>query len=276
MSQHHEAEAAVRTMGGLGVRAVRLLYTDLHGVARGKDIPIGHFERHVRGGGHLLRGRDGHRPPAHAGRRRRGRLRRLRDQARPRHAARRAVAAGGRLVPRRGLDARRLRALAVVPAGAAAPGRRRVRGAGPDADRRPGARVLPRRARPRGGERPAPLRRRALPRLHGRCRLGSARDRAQDAALVRRPRAAGVRREPRVHELPVRDQRQALGGARRGRPRVHAQGSGEGDRGSRGPARDLHGPPICRPGRIRLPRAPVAERRGRQATPSPTRAAPQG
>ena len=43
MSQHHEAEAAVRTMGGLGVRAVRLLYTDLHGVARGKDIPIGHF-----------------------------------------------------------------------------------------------------------------------------------------------------------------------------------------------------------------------------------------
>ena len=43
MSQHHEAEAAVRTMGGLGVRAIRLLYTDLHGVARGKDIPIGHF-----------------------------------------------------------------------------------------------------------------------------------------------------------------------------------------------------------------------------------------
>ena len=32
-----------RTMSGLGVRAVRLLYTDLHGVARGKDIPIGHF-----------------------------------------------------------------------------------------------------------------------------------------------------------------------------------------------------------------------------------------
>jgi glutamine synthetase len=30
-------------MGGLGVRAIRLLYTDLHGVARGKDIPIGHF-----------------------------------------------------------------------------------------------------------------------------------------------------------------------------------------------------------------------------------------
>ena len=43
MSHHPKAEAAVRTMSGLGVRAVRLLYTDLHGVARGKDIPIGHF-----------------------------------------------------------------------------------------------------------------------------------------------------------------------------------------------------------------------------------------
>ena len=27
-----------------GVRAVRLLYTDLHGIARGKDIPIAKFE----------------------------------------------------------------------------------------------------------------------------------------------------------------------------------------------------------------------------------------
>jgi glutamine synthetase len=43
LTHHEEAEAAVRTMSGLGVRAIRLLYTDLHGVARGKDIPIGHF-----------------------------------------------------------------------------------------------------------------------------------------------------------------------------------------------------------------------------------------
>ena len=43
MSHHQEAEAATRTMSGLGVRAVRVLFTDLHGVARGKDIPIGHF-----------------------------------------------------------------------------------------------------------------------------------------------------------------------------------------------------------------------------------------
>ncbi len=44
MTHHDDAGAAVRTMSGLGVRAIRLLYTDLHGVARGKDIPIGHFE----------------------------------------------------------------------------------------------------------------------------------------------------------------------------------------------------------------------------------------
>jgi glutamine synthetase len=43
LSHHPEAEAAARTLSGLGVRAVRLLYTDLHGVARGKDIPVGHF-----------------------------------------------------------------------------------------------------------------------------------------------------------------------------------------------------------------------------------------
>jgi glutamine synthetase len=43
MSSAHDPEAAVASLRGQGVRAVRLLYTDLHGVARGKDIPIGHF-----------------------------------------------------------------------------------------------------------------------------------------------------------------------------------------------------------------------------------------
>ncbi len=38
-----DAEVIARELEGRGVRAVRLLYTDLHGVARGKDIPIGHF-----------------------------------------------------------------------------------------------------------------------------------------------------------------------------------------------------------------------------------------
>jgi glutamine synthetase len=43
MTSAHDPEAAVASLRGQGVRAVRLLYTDLHGVARGKDIPLGHF-----------------------------------------------------------------------------------------------------------------------------------------------------------------------------------------------------------------------------------------
>lgn len=43
MTHRHEVEAACKALADGGVRAVRLLYTDLHGVARGKDIPIGHF-----------------------------------------------------------------------------------------------------------------------------------------------------------------------------------------------------------------------------------------
>jgi glutamine synthetase len=39
----HEAGAAAAALAQQGVRAVRLLYTDLHGVARGKDIPVPHF-----------------------------------------------------------------------------------------------------------------------------------------------------------------------------------------------------------------------------------------
>ncbi len=43
MTIGHDPEAAIASLRGQGVRAIRLLYTDLHGVARGKDIPIGHF-----------------------------------------------------------------------------------------------------------------------------------------------------------------------------------------------------------------------------------------
>lgn len=38
-----EAEAALAALDAPGVRAVRVLYPDLHGVARGKDIPLRHF-----------------------------------------------------------------------------------------------------------------------------------------------------------------------------------------------------------------------------------------
>jgi glutamine synthetase len=40
---HDGAEAISDRLAEDGVRAVRLLYSDLHGIARGKDIPIGHF-----------------------------------------------------------------------------------------------------------------------------------------------------------------------------------------------------------------------------------------
>ena len=43
MTAGHDPEAAIASLRGQGVRAIRLLYTDLHGIARGKDIPIGHF-----------------------------------------------------------------------------------------------------------------------------------------------------------------------------------------------------------------------------------------
>ena len=36
--------ASIAALQQRGVRAVRVLYTDLHGIARGKDIPIGKFE----------------------------------------------------------------------------------------------------------------------------------------------------------------------------------------------------------------------------------------
>jgi glutamine synthetase len=39
----HDVDAVAGRLAEQGVRAVRLLYTDLHGVARGKDIPLRHF-----------------------------------------------------------------------------------------------------------------------------------------------------------------------------------------------------------------------------------------
>jgi glutamine synthetase len=42
-SQEREAEAALEALDAPGLKAVRVLYPDLHGVARGKDIPLRHF-----------------------------------------------------------------------------------------------------------------------------------------------------------------------------------------------------------------------------------------
>jgi glutamine synthetase len=38
-----DADVVARRLSGRGVKAIRLLYSDLHGVARGKDIPVAHF-----------------------------------------------------------------------------------------------------------------------------------------------------------------------------------------------------------------------------------------
>ena len=179
-------------------------------------------------------------------------------------------------MPRRGMDTRRRRALAVVPTRAA-------RAASSSATRSEAWRRWSRRssssssasATPTAHGRAPPLRRRALARVHGRRGLRSTRGRSADAPVVRRARARGVRRQPRVHELAVRDQPEALGRARRRRPRVHAQGGGEGDRRARGAARDVHGPAVLRSGRLGLPSPPLARRRGRAATRSPTRTAPR-
>ena len=275
--QHHEAEAAVADDGRAG-RPRRS--AALHRPARRRPRQ-GHPDRalrgHVRRGRRLLRRRDGDRSAAHAGRRRRGGLRRLRDQARPRHAA--APCRGSPRWP--GASARR--------------GRSTARSTGPSCPRALLRRVVDAYAT-RG---PEPI---VAPELEfflaerdpsatdGLRRYVDELSRVYTVGAVSDPRGivlrmllwcdelglAGVRRQPRVHELAVRDQHQALRRPRRRRPGVHAQGRGEGDRRARGAARDLHGPAVRRPGRLGLPRPPLAGRRGRAATRSPTRAGRTG
>ena len=194
MTYGHDPEAAVASLRGQGVRAIRLLYTDLHGVARGKDIPIGHFVELLDEGVAFcaaVMGTDLRHTPVVGGEE--GYVD-FAIRPDPGDAARRPVAAGGGVVPRRGLAPRRLRPLAVVPARAARPGRRPVCGPRPAADRRPRARVVPLRARPDGPGRSQALRRRVLARLHRRRDLGPPSGEPEDAPLGRRARPQGVRR----------------------------------------------------------------------------------
>ena len=193
---HQEAEAAARTLSGLGVRAVRLLYTDLHGVARGKDIPIGHFAEMCEEGVAFcaaVMGTDLRHTPVVGGEE--GyvdfAIRPDLETLRPVPWQPEVAWCLGEAWTLDGADH-----WPVLPEGAAAAGDRRLRGPRPGADRRAGARVLPRRARPVGAERPPPLRRRALARLHRRCRLRSARDRPPDAA--RGATSSACRHSPRT------------------------------------------------------------------------------
>ena len=224
MTHGHDPEAAVASLRGQGVKAIRLLYTDLHGVARGKDIPIGHFVELLEDGVafcSVIMGTDLRHTPVVGGER--GYV----DFAvRPDPETLRIVPwqpevawCLGEAWTLDGSDhwpscPRALLARVVA----------RYASHGARARRRAGARVVPLYARPDCAERPRPLRRRALARLHGRRDLRPAADQPADAPLGGRARPRGVRGEPRVHELAVRDQPQALGRARRRRPGVHAQG----------------------------------------------------
>ena len=243
MTHGHDPEAAVASLRGQGVRAIRLLYTDLHGVARGKDIPIGHFVDLLEDGVAfcaVIMGTDLSHTPVVGG-----------EQGYVDFAIRPDLDTL-RVVPWQpevawclgeawtldGSDhwpscPRALLARVVA--------RYATHGLAPD--RGAGARVVPLHQRdptaPNGLGRYVD----ELSRVYTVGAISDPRQiNLQDAPLGGRARAQGVRGEPRVHELAVRDQPQALGRARRGRPRVHAQGGREGGRGDRGAARDVHGP----------------------------------
>ena len=124
---------------------------------------------------------------------------------------------------------------------------------------RPGARVLPPRARRRG--RLAAPRRQPEHGLHRRP-AGRPAGRGQGAARgLRGARPRGDRLQPRVHEQPVRDQPARGRPARRRRPRLPLQGGGQGLRRPARPAGDLHGQAVQRPGRLRVPPAHLARAR---------------
>ena len=100
----------------------------------------------------------------------------------------------------------------------------------PDADARPGARVLPVRARPE----PRRTATAATSTTTATCtrsaqRRRPARRAARDAARLRRPGAGRVCRQPRVRPRPVRDQPAPLRGPGRRRPGLPVQDHGQGD-----------------------------------------------
>ena len=141
------ADSTLIALEQRGVRTVRITYPDLHGISRGKDYPLAHFAHVVGEGGGVLRGDHDRRPAPQRRRRARARLPGHPRPARSGHARAGAVGAGYRLVPGRPLPHGRL-AVRGRSARGGAPRGRGLRRARPHADRRPGARVLPVRARP--------------------------------------------------------------------------------------------------------------------------------
>ena len=64
MVQREELVARPPELSDESVTCVRVLYPDLHGVARGKDVPIGEFERAIEHGLAFCFGGNGDRSAA--------------------------------------------------------------------------------------------------------------------------------------------------------------------------------------------------------------------
>ena len=226
----------------VGVRAVRLQYADLHGICRGKDIPISAFPHASEEGigfvaaimtvdlrHNVVAGFEQGFPDILA-------------RPGPQHARPPALAAR-----RRGLPGR--------PRG---PGHRRALAGWTRAARSSASCGSTRRSASRRSSGPSwsstcceadPLRRQRLPALrrsgqpgvHRRGRRRSQGNARTDARRGGRARPAGDRRRPRVRARPVRDQPAPRAGARFRRPRLPLQGDGQGDGRARRAAGHLHG-----------------------------------
>ena len=247
-----------------GVRIVRVTYPDLHGVLRGKDVPIGVFASHVIADGlgfcKAISTVDlQHNVVAGL----RARLPRHPRVAAPRDARAPAVGARGRVVP--GRPDRRRRALRRRPArDAEARDGRASRELGLEPVMGPELEFYllePSPASPSGWTR----------YVENPTHVYTVGDHADPRgildrmllALLRR-RARRDRRRARVRHEPVGDQPHALERARRGRPRVPLQGRRQGPGHARRHAGDVHGQAVQRRRRLGLPPAPLALRRGRR------------
>ena len=269
---HRMTDANLARLIEDGVTTVRLSYPDLHGIARGKEYPVAFFDHLVADGAahceaimtvdlaHNVMSGFEHgfqdilaRPDAST-------LARIPWDP--------DVAWCIADLERMGGEPVRMR----LARGAEA-GRRRVREARPRARPRPGARVLPVRARPGGGVGLPPLCRQPEPRLHGRLGGRSARRPARDAARLRRPRPWRLRRQPRVRARPVRDQPAPLRRALGVRPSLPLQDHGQGDVSPAWPPRHVHREAVERRRGLGLPPPHVARRRGRKQPPRTTRTA---
>ena len=114
---------------------------------------------------------------------------------------------------------------------------------------------------------------RAGERVRGRPQGRPARPAVAHAAPAPRGGPAGDRGQPRVLPGPVRDQPWPLRADRRRRPLVPAQVGRAGDRAPPGTAGHVHGQAVQRPGRLRVPRARLGQRRiGEQRVRRPGRA----